>query len=94
MMSVEVSKREIDTAFENLANSIVEQAVIDYRKCLRGESVDGFTPPKKSKREIEKFFLSDWCDTLTKVDGKMILNRLRKEYKDECKSNTTDTKSD
>lgn len=83
MMSVEVSKREIDTAFEDLANAIVEQAVIDYRKCLRGISIDGYTLPKKSKREIEKFLKSNWCNTLTKVDGKMILNRLRKEYEDE-----------
>lgn len=81
--------REIKTGYENLANAIVAQACDDYRRLQRGKRV----PDKVTKEECEKFFLSQWFESLTQVDGKKILKRLIKEYKDECKANTTNRKS-
>ena len=51
-----------------VANAIILQAVRDYR-C----STD------KNKKFLEKFFLSGWFTVLTKLDGQMLVERLRKE---------------
>ena len=34
----------------------------------------------RTVRETEAFFLSEYYSTLTNVDGRMLLNRLRKEF--------------
>lgn len=81
--------RDIKTGYENLANAIVAQAVDDYRRLLRGKRVQN----KVTKKDCEKFFLSQWFESLTQVDGKKILKRLQKEYENERKANTTDRKS-
>lgn len=75
-------------AYENLTNAIILQAVDDYRKLIR-EDLDTQYIKRNTIKEIEEFFLSEWFSMLTKADGKTILNRLKKEYKDECKANTT-----
>ena len=67
-----------------LANAIVKQAVIDWRKamkCLQNH-------PKKKKKQnaladivdTESFFLSEWFELLTDVDGKALLSLLRKAF--------------
>lgn len=75
-------------AYENLTNAIILQAVDDYRKLIR-EDLDTQYIKRNTIKEIEEFFLSEWFSMLAKADGKTILNRLKKEYKDECKANTT-----
>ena len=74
--------------WEDLANAIIIQQAEDYRKCrriLRRRNRRKRTPEKVRKeaanriQEIELFFLSDWFCLLTKVDGGMILERLKKE---------------
>lgn len=85
MTETKVDPREIDTGYEDLANAIVVQAVDDYRKLIRGKLIVNTITHKVSIKECEKFFSSEWCEILTKVDGKTILKRLRKEYEDECK---------
>ena len=85
-----VDYREINKCYENLANEIILQAVDDYRRLLRGKNVK---PIDKciTIDSVEKFFQSKWFGFLTKVDGETIINRLRREYKNECKLNTKHT---
>jgi hypothetical protein len=52
-----------------LANAIILQAVKDYRLCSRSAPAG----------EIERFFLSDWFEVLTRLDGQVLLSKLRKE---------------
>jgi len=64
---------------ENLTNAIVLQAVKDYRKALKGFSING----KSSTAVIadcERFFRSDWYSQLTNVDGECLITTIRKEY--------------
>ncbi len=55
--------------YTELANAIIIQAVKDYRRAS--------TP--QMRREIKRFFLSDWFMVLTDADGKQILERLEQE---------------
>ena len=81
----------IDEAYKNLANSIVILAVDDYRRILRDENIKYDGGRRVTLEELDEFFLSDWFYTLTNVDGITIINRLRREYQNECKTNTTNT---
>lgn len=76
-------KQHIDDQWQQLANAIVEKAVQDYRNAIRGRGFD-IKPFKKTVAECEKFFKSDWCVMLTKADGNLILEQLKKEYENEC----------
>lgn len=65
---------DTETAYENLANAIVLQAVKDYRAA------------KKRKNSanigiIRKFFRSDWFRTLTDIDGEWLIRKLDEEAK-------------
>ena len=70
---------------EDLANAIIIQQAADYRayrKQLRENPRMGDDKRLLIEVEIlgiEMFFLSDWFCLLTKVDGAMILKRLKKE---------------
>ena len=55
--------------YEELANAIILRAVEDYRG----------TCYEPTLHEIEQFFLSPWFVVLTKIDGKALLDKLRKE---------------
>ena len=66
----------IISPYEKLGQAIIVQACKDYRYALRTNNV-------RYIREIETFFLSGWYLLLTRIDGKDIMNRLRKEYQDE-----------
>ena len=64
---------------ENLANGIIMQAVKDYRRALRGFSLNG-----KSSTDViaecERFFRSEWFRVLTNVNGEYLITNIRKEY--------------
>lgn len=67
-------------AYTGLANAIILQAVKDYRNALKALKKN----PKcedalKDKKEVERFFLSQWFGELTTVDGKMLLRKLQEE---------------
>lgn len=70
-----MSDRYID-----LAIAIIEQAKKDYKDALRGKRTE-----KKEimKRECERFFLSEWGQTLTFGNGELIIERCRKEVAQE-----------
>ena len=74
------TKNLAENPYERLANAIVLQAVSDYRTVL--QKIRKNTKNKEAVGEalqIEKFFLSQWYQTLTSVDGEYLINRLRKE---------------
>jgi hypothetical protein len=63
---------DTETAYENLANAIVLQAVKDYRAAKR-------TGNSGRIASIRRFFRSDWFGTLTDVDGEYLIRKLDKE---------------
>ena len=66
--------------WEELANAIVMEVVRDYRsalKRLKKHPDDGNA--LKMKRSCEKFFLSQRFDLFTRIDGKALMESLRKE---------------
>lgn len=66
------------SSYENLANAVIERAVLDYRLALSGykESYGKIL----SIKELERFFRSQWFGTLTKIDGERIITEVRKEF--------------
>lgn len=65
---------------ESLANSIVLQAVKDYREVLQVlKQYPQYEKAIKAKEEIERFFQSAWFQTLSSLDGIPIMERLQKE---------------
>lgn len=66
--------------YQNLANAIVLSAVKDWRaavKKLKKRSKHELS--LQMKDECERFFLSGWFETLTSVDGEVILKKLKQE---------------
>ena len=67
-------------AYENLANSIILQAVKDYREALkRLTRHNECTSAQYTRDECERFFRSEWFKFLTSVDGEMLIRKLKKE---------------
>ena len=66
--------------WEALVNAVVLKAVEDYRKARR--KVRRFPGQKGAQemiREVERFFRSKWFLMLTDMDGKTILENLKRE---------------
>lgn len=61
--------------YELLAKAIILQAVKDYRKALKYDA-------RGRKREIERFFRSEYFSTLTNISGEMLIQKLRAEVKE------------
>lgn len=67
-------------AYENLANAIILLAVKDYRQVLKLLSKNPHSRSAMAAvNEMERFFRSDWYETLTSVDGEMLIRKLREE---------------
>ena len=64
--------RSIDP-YEHLANAIVLQAIVDYRRLWDRDICD------RDKQKIIKFFRSRWFVVLTKIDCEWLIERLEKE---------------
>ncbi len=73
------SENDFTINYINLANAIIIKASKDYRSVLKKLKI---TPEVysliKEKRKIEKFFCSEYCNCLTGVDGKIVLERLQR----------------
>ena len=66
--------------YENLANAIVLQAVKDYREVLaRAASYSAKDCYRRSKDDLERFFLSGWFGVLTNLDPELLIGRLKQE---------------
>jgi hypothetical protein len=66
--------------YEELANAIVVQAVVDYRiakKRLEKHPLDKMQ--RHTQREVLRFFRSDWFGILTTLDPEVIIEKLAKE---------------
>lgn len=61
--------------YEKLAEAIILQAVKDYRKALKHDE-------RGRKREIERFFRSEYFTVLTNISGEMMIQKLRAEVKE------------
>lgn len=61
--------------YKELANAIILQAVKDYRKALKHDE-------RGCKREIERFFRSEYFTVLTNISGEMLIRKLRAEVKE------------
>lgn len=61
--------------YKELANAIILQAAKDYRKALKHDE-------RGRKREIERFFRSEYFTVLTNVSGEMLIQKLRAEVKE------------
>lgn len=59
---------------ERLGYAVVVQAVKDYRAAVRMKN-------KHRRIECEMFFKSDWFNAFSKLDGKVILEKLQEEVK-------------
>lgn len=77
--------------YQHLIEAIIIQAAEDYRKALRGKTYDSNLSDEKIVTECEDFFRSEWYRDLTKVNGEMLIKKLREEYKNECTVNSTDS---
>ena len=74
----------MNTNFKELALSIIEKAVTDYKLLLElnVKEIDFFDEGRISKIELEEFFRSEWCDFLLgnmRITGKDILRFLNRE---------------
>ena len=68
-----------DTGFENLANAIIVQAAIDYRReydvlLKRPSDKDA----KKRLAQLVDFFYSDYCLLLTKINPDYLIEQIEK----------------
>ena len=68
--------------YEELANAIILQGVKDWRQAVRTQKKHPrYQPALTMREECERFFLGEWFGMLTKVDGRMILQKLKQEEK-------------
>jgi len=70
----------MNDTYERLANAIILQAVKDYRNALkRLKKHPQNEKALNTKREVERFFRSDWYASLTTVNPEMLITKLKKE---------------
>ena len=78
-----INKNLAENPYEALANAIILTAVSDYRTALKKLKKN---PENKSAMsdamEVERFFRSGWYQTLTSVDGEMLISKLRAEIRE------------
>lgn len=63
--------KDIQIAYENLAIAIIESAVKDYKKALKGTT----DRDKYTVRKCEEFFRSGYYQMLTNVSGELIIKK-------------------
>ena len=75
--------------YQILVESIILQAVKDYRDALRGKTVESGMSATETIAECEDFFRSEHYRQFTKVSGEMLIKKLREEYINESRVNST-----
>ena len=71
--------------YEDLAHTIIELAVADYRKALAGKGMSFskcYRSPDSIIKEVEAFFRSPYFHVLTTVDGEYLIDQLKKEHEE------------
>jgi hypothetical protein len=74
----------IKSAYYDLANAIIVQAVTDYRKALEGKSYNESQSPEEIIEELETFFRSEYFTILTKIKGEYLISKLKREHREKC----------
>lgn len=75
-----------DAGFRHLADAIILQAVIDYRRSVRALLRKTFdAKAHRSKQEVERFFRSDWFQVLSDLDGRKLLHNLESQMDTEVR---------
>ena len=70
----------MDREYEKLANEIILLAVKDYREALEILKRDkGNKSALSTKKEVEKFFRSEWYSALSNIDPEMLIRKLKEE---------------
>lgn len=70
----------MEEKYEDLANAIVLTAVKDYRDALKKlKKHPRNNTALYTKKEVERFFNSDWYKLLTNIDPVMLIKQLNKE---------------
>lgn len=68
-----------DIGFENLANAIITQAVVDYRREYDIlQKRPGDQNAQARLEVLKKFFYSEYYDILTKVDPDYLIEQIEK----------------
>lgn len=68
-----------DVGFENLANAIITQAVMDYRKALTVlEKRPGDEYAQKRCAAFERFFHSEYFQILSNIDPDYLIEQTKK----------------
>ena len=66
--------------YEALANAVILQAVRDWRDACRiNKSYPENFAEERKRKDIERFFRSDWFSVLTNLDGRLLLRKLQEE---------------
>lgn len=72
--------KHIQKGYENLANSIILQAIRDYRIALRVlHKYPNDRAAQYQVKDIERFFRSEWFSVLSAVCPERIIQKLRQE---------------
>jgi hypothetical protein len=74
--------------YQELANGIVLQAVVDYRRALDGKgyaSKHGTVSSEYIIGECERFFRSKYFHLITKVDGEYLIQKIRREHEEKVR---------
>ena len=61
---------------DHLASAVIARAIADYRHAVMVNLKNGSL---SELRELRRFFRSDWCSTLTKLDTKALMKRIEEE---------------
>lgn len=67
------------TPYQELANAIIVQASADYKRACEALKTWKRDPDALgTKKECERFFQSDWFDVLSGLDGRVLMQDIRK----------------
>ena len=70
----------MDTCYTNLANAIILAAAKDHRRALRRLKKYPWDKDAESvRKDCERFFRSGWFQTLTSLDGEVLIEKLHRE---------------
>lgn len=68
---------------EGLRYAIVEQAIRDYARALRGKQMADTSldmPADDTRRECEMFFTGVWFSRICDLDGRLLMAAMRRKY--------------
>lgn len=72
--------------YEALANAIIEQAVVDYKKALKYANMHPYDNGyAEDVKEVEKFFRSPWFQFLTDLDSEFLMEQIQKMVRREVR---------